>query len=43
MTTITREEAIIIASEFSLEEEVLLLIDKSGYTPAEALLEWDLI
>lgn len=42
MTTITREEAIRIASEFDLEAEIMFLIDR-GYTPEEALFFLSLI
>lgn len=39
---ITRDEAIQVAKEYDLEQEVIDLID-SGYTPEEALEEWDIL
>ena len=39
---ITREEAIQIAKEHGLEEEVVRLINE-GLAPSEALEEWDLL
>lgn len=39
---ISREEAIKIAHEYYLEAEVIYCIDILGYTPEEALREWDL-
>ena len=38
----TREEAILEASKYGLEEEVTYLMD-NGYSPNEALGEWDLL
>lgn len=38
----TRNEAIKIARAFGLEEEVTALL-QNGYTPNEALAEWDLL
>lgn len=39
----TREEAILEASKWGLEDEVTYLIDKGGYSPNEALAEWDIL
>lgn len=36
----TREEAIVRASEYGLQEEVTYLMNH-GYSPNEALAEWD--
>ena len=38
-----RKRAIIIAESYNLEKEVKWGIDYCGYTPLEALEEWDLI
>lgn len=38
----TREEAIAIASKYNLQAEVIYCIDELGYSPEEALDEWDL-
>lgn len=38
----TREEAIFEASKYGLEEEVTYLMD-NGYSPNEALAEWDIL
>lgn len=40
---ISRKEALKIARVFNLEKEVIWCIDYCGYTPVEALKEWDLI
>jgi hypothetical protein len=37
----TREEAIAIANKYNLQAEVICCMD-NGYTPEEALEEWDL-
>lgn len=37
----TREEALEIARQYNLESEVKLAMSK-GYTPDEALMDWDL-
>lgn len=37
----TREEAIAIANKYNLQVEVIWCMD-NGYTPEEALEEWDL-
>ena len=39
----TREEAIEIAKQVGLEEEVTLEMDENGLTPAQALYEWDVL
>lgn len=39
----TREEAIAIASQYNLQEEIELAIDELGMHPLVALAEWDLI
>lgn len=39
--TMTREEAIAIANKYNLQAEVIWCMD-NGYTPEEALEEWDL-
>ena len=38
-----REEAITIAHEYGLEEEVIYEMDMNGCTPEEALYKWDLL
>lgn len=38
----TREEAIILASKYNLQGEVIYCIEELGYTPEEALDEWDI-
>lgn len=38
----TREEAILEASKYGLQEEVIYLMD-NGDSPNEALAEWDLL
>lgn len=38
---ITKEEALRIAKIYGLEEEVRLMIE-DGFTPEEALYEWDI-
>ena len=38
----SKEEAIVIAREYSLQEEIEYCIDVLGMTPEEALYEWDL-
>lgn len=38
----TREEAILEASKWGLEDEVTYLMD-NGYSPNEALAEWDIL
>lgn len=40
MSYYTYEEAIAVAANYGLEEEVKYLMDH-GYTPDEALREWD--
>lgn len=38
-----RKEALEIAKVYNLQKEVTYAIDIKGYTPEEALLEWDLL
>lgn len=38
-----RKEALEIAKVYNLNKEVEWCIDFCGYTPEEALLEWDLL
>ncbi len=38
----TRNEAIKLASEYGLENEVIYAIDVLGMDPDDALLEWDI-
>ena len=38
----TREEAIAKAKEYNLQAEVIYCMDNLGYSPEEALQEWDL-
>lgn len=38
----TREEAVLEASKWGLQDEVTYLID-NGYSPDEALAEWDIL
>ena len=38
----TREEAILEASKWGLQDEVTYLMD-NGYSPNEALAEWDIL
>ena len=38
----TRQEALGIAEKYCLQEEVLYCMDELGYSPEEALDEWDL-
>lgn len=38
----TREEALATASKYCLEAEVQSLLDR-GYSPEEALAEWDIL
>lgn len=38
----TRDEAVLVASKWDLEDEVTYLID-NGYSPNEALAEWDIL
>lgn len=38
-----RKEALEIAKVYNLQKEVTYAIDIKGYTPEEALAEWDLL
>ena len=38
----TREEAIAKAKKYSLQAEVIYCMDVLGYSPEEAVSEWDL-
>lgn len=38
----TREEAIAKAATYQLQGEVIYCMDELGYTPEEALDEWDI-
>lgn len=38
----TREEAIALAAKYNLQAEVIYCMDELGYTPEEALSEWDI-
>ena len=38
----SKEEAIVIATEYSLQGEIEYCIDVLGMSPEEALYEWDL-
>lgn len=38
----TRSEAILLADKYNLTSEVIYLMD-NGYSPNEALAEWDLL
>lgn len=37
-----RTEALALAAKYGLEEEVRYAIDELGYSPEEALYEWDI-
>lgn len=39
----TREEAIVKAEKYNLQEEVIYCMDNFGYSPEEACGEWDLL
>lgn len=39
----SKTEAILIASKWNLQNEVIDLIDNQDYDPVSALTEWDLI
>lgn len=40
--SLTRKEALITAEKYGLREEISYLLD-NGYTPNEALAEWDIL
>jgi hypothetical protein len=40
---LTRSRALIHAAKYGLQREVAYLIDHRGYTPEEALSEWDIL
>lgn len=39
----TREEAIALAEKYCLQGEVIYCMDVLGYSPEEAVSEWDLL
>jgi hypothetical protein len=40
---LTREQAIITASKYKLQAEVIYEMDHNGCSPEEALSEWDIL
>lgn len=38
----SREEAISLATKYGLQDEIIYCIDVLGYSPEEALDEWDI-